>query len=405
MIQNRDIIIVGIQAWDIEIGSNCKNIAQEFAKHNRVLYVNPPLNWVTRLKQKHKESVQKRIQIAQGKREDIEVIEDNLWNLFPKTTIDSINWIKSHSLFKLINKRNSRRFATDIKSAADRLGFKDYILFNDSSMFLGLHLKEYLKPEVYTYYVRDNLVKDPYWKKHGARMEPEVIKEADVVVNNSEYYVDYSSKFNNNSFMVGQGCDVSMFNDEKGDIKEAVELKEISKPIIGYVGTLTTLRLDVDLLEFIAKQRKDWNIVLVGPEDETFKKSNLHNLSNVHFLGNKPMDSLPTYIKGFDVTMNPQVLNEITIGNYPRKIDEYLAMGKPIVATYTKAMEMFNDYVYLGKTKEDYIDLISQALEEDPNQVVKERIEYANSHTWPNSVKDIYKAIKSVATVEEEVLG
>ncbi|MCT4630352.1 glycosyltransferase [Winogradskyella sp.] len=405
MIQNRDIIIVGIQAWDIEIGSNCKNIAQEFAKHNRVLYVNPPLNWVTRLKQKHKESVQKRIQIAKGKREDIEIIEDNLWNLFPKTTIDSINWIKSHSLFKLMNKRNSRKFAMDIKSAADRLGFKDYILFNDSSMFLGLHLKEYLKPEVYTYYVRDNLVKDPYWKKHGARMEPEVIKEADVVVNNSEYYVDYSSKFNSNSFMVGQGCDVSMFNDEKGDIKEAVELKEIPKPIIGYVGTLTTLRLDVDLLEFIAKQREDWNIVLVGPEDETFKKSNLHNLSNVHFLGNKPMDSLPTYIKGFDVTMNPQVLNEITIGNYPRKIDEYLAMGKPIVATYTKAMEMFNDYVYLGKTKEDYIDLISQALEEDSNQVVKERIEYANSHTWPNSVKDIYKAMKSVVTIEEEIKG
>jgi hypothetical protein len=31
-------------------------------------------------------------------------------------------------------------------------------------------------------------------------------------------------------------------------------------------------------------------------------------------------------------------LNETT-GNYPRKVDEY--MGKPIIATKTKAMEMF----------------------------------------------------------------
>ena len=36
----RDIVIIGIQAWDIEIGSNCKNIALELSKTNRVLYVN-----------------------------------------------------------------------------------------------------------------------------------------------------------------------------------------------------------------------------------------------------------------------------------------------------------------------------------------------------------------------------
>lgn len=47
MIRNRDIIVVGQQPWDVEIGSNCKNIATEFAKHNRVLYVNSPLDRIT----------------------------------------------------------------------------------------------------------------------------------------------------------------------------------------------------------------------------------------------------------------------------------------------------------------------------------------------------------------------
>ncbi len=394
MIKDKDIIIVGIQPWDIDIGSNCKNIALEFAKHNRVLYVNAPLNWITRLKEKGNDKIKKRIEILKGKRIDIELIENNLWNLYPKTTIHSINWMNFYGMFKTFNKNNARKFANDIKDAADRLNFKDYLLFNDSSMFLGLHLKEYLKPEVYAYYVRDNLVKDPYWRKHGAIMEPKVIEVADVVVNNSEYYTAYSSKFNEKSFMVGQGCDVTMFNDERGDIREADELKFIVGPIIGYVGTLTTLRLDIELLAYIAKQKKDWNIVLVGPEDETFKESILHTIDNIKFLGNKPMDSLPTYIKGFDVCINPQVLNEITIGNYPRKIDEYLAMGKPIVATYTKAMKMFEAYVYLGKTKEDYIKLIENALKEDLEEIIKKRIEFANSHTWPNSVKNIYKAIE-----------
>ena len=64
MIKDRDIIIVGIQPWDIEIGSNCKNIALEFAKNNRVLYVNPPMDRFTRFKHRNRERVQKRIQIA-----------------------------------------------------------------------------------------------------------------------------------------------------------------------------------------------------------------------------------------------------------------------------------------------------------------------------------------------------
>ena len=61
MIKGKDIIvIVGIQAWDIEIGSNCKNIAVEMSRHNRVLYVNSPLDRITKFKErKHTEKVKK----------------------------------------------------------------------------------------------------------------------------------------------------------------------------------------------------------------------------------------------------------------------------------------------------------------------------------------------------------
>lgn len=393
MITGKDVVIIGIQPWDIEIGSNCKNIALEFAKDNRVLYVNPPMDRITRIKQKHSEKIQKRIRIAKGQQIDVEKITDNLWNLYPKKTIESINWIGLHSVFKMLNERNAKLFSRDIKSAIRRLGFSDFILFNDSSMFLGLHLYELLQPKVYAYYMRDYLVKVPYWQKHGERIEPQVVKKADVLTTNSEFFAEFGLKYNTNSYMVGQGCDISHFNDEDDIIKVPDEFKDIPSPVIGYVGSLTTLRLDIELLEHIANQRKNWSIVLVGPEDEDFKKSDLHNLPNVYFLGRKDGSELPNYVKGFDVAMNPQLINNLTIGNYPRKIDEYLAMGKPVIATKTKAMEMFKGCVYLGSSKEEYISLIEKALMENSKELIKKRIDFAKSHTWTNNVKAIYNAI------------
>lgn len=393
MITGKDIIVVGIQAWDIEIGSNCKNIALEFAKNNRVLYVNPPMTRAVMRSQKDKINIQKRIRIKNGEEDDLVKIESNLWNLYPKSLVESINSIPINFIFNSLNKRNSTVFAKDIQKAISRLGFKDVILFNDSSMFLGLHLKDLLKPKVYAYYMRDYLVKVPYWQKHGERIEPQLIKKADVVLTNSEFFEDFCKQYNQHSYMVGQGCDVSLFNDEDDSIKIADEFKNIPSPIFGYVGSLTSLRLDIELLEFIAIQKKDWSIVLVGPEDEDFKKSKLHSMSNVYFLGSKDALQLPNYVKGFDVTTNPQLKNNLTIGNYPRKIDEYLAMGKPVVATTTKTMQMFKEHVYLADSKEDYVSLIDKALSENTSERIKNRIEYAKSHTWENNVKAIYEAI------------
>ena len=104
MIKGKDIIVVGIQAWDIEIGSNCKNIALEFSKNNRVLYVNPPMVRSVMREQKHKETIQKRIRIKNGEEDSLVEISPNLWNLYPETLIESINWVPVHGIFKILNK-------------------------------------------------------------------------------------------------------------------------------------------------------------------------------------------------------------------------------------------------------------------------------------------------------------
>lgn len=393
MLANRDIIVVGIQAWDIPIGSNCKNIAAEMAKHNRVLYVNPPMDRISRFRERNSPNIRKRIQLLKSGKPELQEISANLWNLYPATVLESINWITSPWLFDWMNRINNKRFSRQIKKAIDLLGFKNYLVFNDSDMFRSFYLKEYLNPETYIYYTRDNLIAVDYWKKQGVRLEAQHMKKSDLVVANSTYLAALAKEFNPNSYYVGQGCDVSMF-DRRLVTTIPTDIREIPKPIIGYIGALLSLRLDLKVLEYIAVNRPDWNVVLVGPEDETFRSSRLHQLKNVWFLGNKSGNELPSYLQNFDVAINPQVLSPVTIGNYPRKIDEYLAMGKPTVATKTEAMSVFADYTYLAESKEEYVTCIEKALREDSVLLCRQREEFAQQHTWENNVKEIAKVIQ-----------
>lgn len=397
MLQNRDIVIVGLQAWDIEIGSNCKNIAEELSKRNRVIYVNSPLDRITMYRGKKTDKIKKRIAIVKSGKSELFRISSNLWNLYPATIVESINWIGLPRLFDWLNKINNRRFAKQIKWAINYLGFKDFILFNDSDMFRSFYLKELLKPETYIYYTRDNLIAVDYWKKQGIRLEALHMKKADLVVANSTYLASLASQFNSNSFYVGQGCDVRLF-DKRLVAYVPKDISKMQKPIVGYIGALLSLRLDIKVLEYIAETRPDWSLVLVGPEDEQFRSSRLHQLNNVFFLGNKPENELPSYLNQFDVAINPQIISPVTVGNYPRKIDEYLAMGKPTVATKTEAMSVFSDYTYLAENKEDYVVCIEKALREDNEQLRLQREEFAKQHTWENNVREISKAVDAIKT-------
>lgn len=390
--KNKNIIVVGQQAWDTEIGSNCKNIALEFAKQNKVLYINFPLDRITKFRGKKDPKIQKRLKVIAGKEDGLIQISPNLYQLYPNCLIDSINWIPSNLIFRWFNKINNKKLARAIKPALKQLNFTDFILFNDSDMFRSFHLKELLAPRLSIYYSRDNMLATSYYKKHGQTLEPQIIAQADVCVANSEYLKNYCKQYNINSYYVGQGCDFTIFNVPKiGEV--STTLKQLRYPIIGYVGVLTSARLDIDLIYFIAKSKPEWNIVLVGPEDNAFVNSALHQLANVHFLGAQPTDDLPKYINFFDICFNPQLLNELTIGNYPRKIDEYLALGKPTIATKTETMDVFKDYVYLANSAEEYVVGIAYLLKNNTQDLIAERKKFALSHTWENSVAAIYNAI------------
>ena len=387
----KDIIMFGLQPWDIEIGSNFKNIASVMSRQNRVLYVNRPLDRITSLRGKKDIKTKNRLNSIKNPGNHLERIANNLWVLNPPVILESINFLPPGIVYQYLNKKNGKRIALSIEAALNQLNFKKDVLIVDNDFFNGLYLKEILQPGFFLYYIRDYLRSQSYFKKHGALSEPEMMRKADAIASNSLYLKSYAQEINPKSFYVGQGCEVEAFLSTKNE--KPSDLKAISAPVIGYCGMLTSERLDVDLLCHIAGSLPEFNMVLIGPQDEQFQQSQLHSFSNVYFLGVREPNELPDYVHGFDVCINPQLVNQMTIGNYPRKIDEYLAAGKPVVATKTDTMLAFEDVVYLSGSPDDFVNKIRLAYKENDGARAKERVALAKRHTWEASVDHIYRII------------
>ncbi|MEJ0081433.1 MAG: glycosyltransferase [Puia sp.] len=166
-------------------------------------------------------------------------------------------------------------------------------------------------------------------------------------------------------------------------------MKSIPRPIAGYCGAVNAMRLDEELLMHIARSLPEISLVLVGPADSQFAGSQLRQLPNVYFLGLKPPDQAASYVHQFTVCINPPIRKSLDDWQLPRKIDEYLAAGKPVVATATAAMEMFREFVELCNSKEDFVLAIRKRVnqpDDDSGKSVTERRNFALSHSWENSV-------------------
>lgn len=391
MIEGKNFIFTGLQPWDISIGSNAKDIALEVSKHNRVLYVNTPLdkkNYAN--KNKSPEFIQRKNVITQ-KSHWLRQINPNLWILDYPFTIWPINFLPDGYLFDWVNKLNSKRMYSFVRSILSQLHFDEYILFIDNDIYRSFYAKEMLQPSYSIYYRRDNLI-SAYWQKHAPRLEPMLCKKCDLVVANSIQLAEAVQSYNQNCYDIGQGLDLSKY-DHQTNYPVPKDLSTIQRPVVGYVGWITSRRLDADLIYEIAAKCPDITFAMVGGEDDYFRTHKLHTLNNVIFLGEKPQVEVPSYVAHFDICINPQKVNEITIGNYPRKIDEYLALGKPVIATRTKTMSIFDKHVWNCSNADEYVKAIREALLKNTDEAIQERIRFAHTHTWENSVNKMYSYI------------
>ncbi|HEY1872091.1 MAG TPA: glycosyltransferase [Chitinophagaceae bacterium] len=398
-IKNRDIILFSFQPWNSDIAFNFKDMAFELSRFNRVLFIDRALDRNTALKNILAGTPQGAVNS-----ESLEMILKNFWLLHPKSTLESGNWSPNYWLFDFFNRINNKRLAIEIKAAVRQLGFTNCLLINDNDFFRGLYQKSLLPVREFIFYIRDHLTVQPFFEKFGPRCEMEIIQKADLVVANSEWLAQYASQWNPNSVDIGQGCELEAFTADKK--YEPEDMIGIPRPIIGYCGAITSMRLDEELLAHIADSIPDLSVVLVGPKDGVFEKSSLLDKKNVFFLGTKKPEQTPAYVQHFTLCINPQIINPLTIGNYPRKIDEYLASGKPVVATATKAMDMFREHVSLCVTKEEFVIQIRKILADPDSTSIhlsNVRREFALKHTWENSVGEMGDAFYALKKYHQKV--
>jgi UDP-galactopyranose mutase len=152
---------------------------------------------------------------------------------------------------------------------------------------------------------------------------------------------------------------------------------------LGFFGVIDE-RMDLDLIATVAAMRPEWHMLFIGPVVKIDPVS-LPQLPNIHYLGMKTYDELPSYIAGWDVAMLPFARNDSTRFISPTKTPEYLAAGLPVVSTSIR--DVVCPYgnagvVHIADTPETFIAAIEKAVSEDPSQRLKRVDTLLSQTSW-----------------------
>jgi UDP-galactopyranose mutase len=180
--------------------------------------------------------------------------------------------------------------------------------------------------------------------------------------------------------------------------------KDIPHPRLGYCGVIDE-RINIDLIDAIAKARPEWNVVMVGPTAK-IDPADLPRHDNIHWLGQQSYEDLPAFISGWDVCLMPFALNDATKFISPTKTLEYMACGRPSVSTSIRdVVEPYGHVVRIADTPEGFIadcEMIMQRTAEERAQHSRELAEIVARTSWDNTANAMAELI---AQADELVEG
>jgi glycosyltransferase involved in cell wall biosynthesis len=161
--------------------------------------------------------------------------------------------------------------------------------------------------------------------------ERELLVRADLVFTGGFSLYEAKRELHGNAHPFPSSVDVEHFAAARQPQSDPADQASIGHPRLGFYGVIDE-RLDLALLDEVARLRPDWQLVLVGPVVK-IDPAELPRRDNIHYLGAKTYDELPAYLAGWDVATMPFAMNESTRFISPTKTPEYLAGGRPVVST------------------------------------------------------------------------
>jgi teichuronic acid biosynthesis glycosyltransferase TuaH len=380
LVNDIDIICFSLSRWDAPISSPAVSLAKEFSKNNRVFYIEHPYSLKDVIKDK-------RLPLRKPYR------DGNVTVINPQISLP-INFLPEGFLYKGFDRLNNAILLKTLRLIIKEIGIKKYIFINFFDPFFLRHIPSDIRPLKYVYQCMDDLSQVDYTKRHGVRLEAELIRSADIVLCTSRELTRLKSEISPNVYYHPNAADISLF--KTAFSKKYVRPLELEpgKKIIGFTGSIE-YRTDFQLLHKLATHHSDKVLFLLGPVGtEEHIRVGLNKLPNVIFAGSRSLRELPAYLQFFDCCIIPYRINTLTKSIYPLKINEYLAAGKPVVATnFSDDIQSFSDVAYIADTHDEFVGMIDTALAEDNQNRKYQRLNKAESNSWENRVNQFWEII------------
>jgi len=217
------------------------------------------------------------------------------------------------------------------------------------------------------------------------KREQFLMSRANVVFTGGRRLYESKSRHHANVHFFGCGVDADHFaRAGRDDTPVARELDGLPQPVLGYFGVIDE-RLDYTLIDRLAEAFDFGSVVFVGPTAKV-DPAELPQRPNIRWLGQRPYERLPEYVKGFDVCLMPFALNEATEYINPTKTLEYMAAGKPIVSTAVPdVVRNFAPIVRVAEDSESFVRAVSASRASDPARIAA-GLALARKATWESIV-------------------
>jgi glycosyltransferase involved in cell wall biosynthesis len=300
------------------------------------------------------------------------------------------------SLEKLMNYLRQMK----VRRVTKALGFQDTVLFIWHPQFAelvgtaGEALSCYYVDDEFSAYAGGTELRT----QEILKQEDGLLRRVDLVFANGTVLLKAKNRYGN-AINVPMTADFELFSRSRlPETQVPQELEAIPHPRIGYIGNLND-KVDFALLAHLAKERPDWSFVLVGPvnirgADVRGDLEALQNLPNVFLLGSKPRESLPNYIKGFDVCTMFYRQHGWANSVYPLKLHEYLASGKPCIGSGLASLREFPEVVRIAETPQEWLEAIQSAIADKDPKRVERRVQVAYENRLETRIDMIEKAIE-----------
>jgi len=195
-------------------------------------------------------------------------------------------------------------------------------------------------------------------------LEAELLARADAVFTGGHSLYEAKRDRHHNIHAFPSSIDVPHFSSARQKpVNDPVDQAAIPRPRLGFFGVVDE-RLDLDLVERVAELRPDWHLVILGPVVK-IDEASLPRRPNIHWLGMKRYQDLPSYLAGWDAGIMPFAVNEATRFISPTKTPEFLAAGLPVVSTPIR--DVIRPYgaaglVEIASTPEEFVSSVEKLM-------------------------------------------